>query len=100
MKNNWNEDELLTNFVLMPNELHLSMVNKTEANRLGFALLLKYFQQEARFPSKKQDVPKVIIEYIAKQLAISPDRFEEYSWGGKEKTYTRHRKIIRNFVTA
>ncbi|WP_318184160.1 DUF4158 domain-containing protein [Metabacillus idriensis] len=54
----------------MLNELHLAMVNKTEANRLGFALLLKYFQQEARFPHKKQDVPKVIIEYIAKQLDI------------------------------
>lgn len=97
MKKNWNEDELLTDFVLMPNELHLSMVNKTEANRLGFALLLKYFQQKARFPSTKQDVPKVIIEYIAKQLDISPDRFEEYRWGGKEKTYTRHRKNIRDF---
>lgn len=97
MKKNWNEDELLTDFVLMPNELHLSMVNKTEANRLGFALLLKYFQQEAKFPSTKQDVPKVIIEYIAKQLDISPERFEEYRWGGKEKTYTRHRKNIRDF---
>ncbi len=70
MKKNWNEDELLADFVLMLNELHLAMVNKTEANRLGFALLLKYFQQEARFPHKKQDVPKVIIEYIAKQLDI------------------------------
>lgn len=78
MKKNWNEDELLADFVLMPNELHLSMVNKTEANRLGFALLLKYFQQEAKFPSKKQDVPKVIIEYIAKQLDVPPNRFEEY----------------------
>ncbi|ANS52113.1 transposase [Bacillus thuringiensis] len=97
MKKNWNEDELLTDFVLTPNELHVSMVNKTEANRLGFALLLKYFQQEARFPSTKQDVPKVIIEYIAKQLDISPERFEEYRWGGKEKTYTRHRKNIRDF---
>ena len=82
MKKNWNEDELLTDFILMPYELHLSTVNKTEANRLGFALLLKYFQQEARFPSKKQDVPKVIIKYIAKQLDISPDQFEEYSWDG------------------
>jgi hypothetical protein len=64
---------------------------------LGFAVLLKYFQQEAKFPSKKQDVPKTI-KYIAKQLGISPDRFDEYSWGGKEKTYTRHRKNIRDFL--
>ncbi|AZV42932.1 transposase [Peribacillus asahii] len=97
MKKNWNEEELLADFVLMPNELHLSMVNKTDANRLGFALLLKYFQQEAKFPSKKQEIPKVIVKYIAKQLDISPDSFDDYSWGGKEKTYTRHRKSIRDF---
>lgn len=52
MRKNWNEDELLTDFVLMPNELHLSTANKTKANRLGFALLLKYLQQEAKFPSR------------------------------------------------
>ncbi|MES5849333.1 DUF4158 domain-containing protein [Bacillus cereus group sp. MG16] len=83
--------------MLMPNELHLSMGNKTETNRLGFAVLLKYFQQKARFPSQKQDIPKVVIEYIAKQLDVSHDQFDEYSWGGKEKTYTRHRKNIRDF---
>ncbi|WP_257148669.1 DUF4158 domain-containing protein [Bacillus cereus] len=54
MKNNWNKDKLLTDFVSMPNKLHLSIVNQTETNRLGFVLLLKYFQQEARFPSKKR----------------------------------------------
>jgi hypothetical protein len=72
------------------------MGNKTEGNRLGFAVLLKYFQQEARFPNKKQDIPKVVMEYIAKQLDVSLDRFDEYRWGGKEKTYTRHRQYIRN----
>lgn len=97
MKKNWNEEELLANFMLMLNELHLSMGNKTETNRLGFAVLLKYFQQKARFPSQKQDIPKVVIEYIAKQLDVSHDQFDEYSWGGKEKTYTRHRKNIRDF---
>ena len=74
MKKNWNEEELLANFMLMPNELHLSMGNKTETNRLGFAVLLKYFQQKARFPSQKQDIPKVVIEYIAKQLDVSHDQ--------------------------
>ncbi|USK35967.1 DUF4158 domain-containing protein [Bacillus sp. F19] len=85
MKKNWTEEELLANFMLMPNELHLAMGNKTETNRLRFAVLLKYFQQEAKFPSKKQDVPKTMIKYIAKQLGISPDRFDEYSWGWKRK---------------
>ncbi len=97
LKRNWTEEELLTDFILMPDELNLLMGNRTEANRLGFALLLKYFQQEAKFPTTKQDIPRVIIEYIAKQIDVSPDKFEEYGWGGKEKTYTRHRNTIREF---
>jgi TnpA family transposase/(2Fe-2S) ferredoxin len=75
------------------------MRNKTEGNRLGFAVLLKYFQQEAKFPSKKQDISKVVLDYIAKQLDLSPDLFDQYSWGGKEKTYTRHRQSIRKLFS-
>ncbi|MCZ0845378.1 DUF4158 domain-containing protein, partial [Brevibacillus laterosporus] len=41
------------------------MGNKTGPSRLGFAVLLKYFQQEARFPTKKQDIPKVIVDFVA-----------------------------------
>ncbi|WP_257148678.1 DUF4158 domain-containing protein [Bacillus cereus] len=26
-----------------------------------------------------------------------PDSFEKYNWGGKEKTYTPHQKIIMKF---
>ncbi|MDG0949991.1 hypothetical protein P6U19_25320 [Bacillus paranthracis] len=33
-----------------------------------------------------------MLTYIAKQLHLSPDLFHQYSWGGKEKTYTRHRQ--------
>jgi hypothetical protein len=66
VKRNWNEEELIEHFTLLPDELYLAMGNKIEGNRLGFAVLLKYFQQEARFPYKKQDIPKVVMEYIAK----------------------------------
>ncbi|MFC7442041.1 hypothetical protein [Laceyella putida] len=49
MKRNWNHDELLKHFGLVPVEKQL-IGNKTGASRLGFTVLLKYFQQEARFP--------------------------------------------------
>ena len=35
--------------------------NKSGANRLGFAVLLKYFEIEARFPTTLQDVPDVAV---------------------------------------
>lgn len=96
MKRNWNEDELLEHFTLLPIERKL-IGNKTEASRLGFTVLLKYFQQEARFPAKKQDIPKVVIEFIAHQLGFSPTLFEEYRWGAEERNFTYHRKQIREF---
>ncbi|WP_419761969.1 DUF4158 domain-containing protein [Bacillus paranthracis] len=51
-----------------------------------------YFQYKAAFPNQKQDISSVVLTYIAKQLHLSPDLFHQYSWGGKEKTYTRHRQ--------
>ncbi|MED0673926.1 DUF4158 domain-containing protein [Aneurinibacillus aneurinilyticus] len=88
MKRNWIEEELVEHFTLLPSEYHVVMGNKTSVNRLGFAVLLKYFQQEARFPTNEQEIPKITVEYIAKQIDVSPNLFTEYSWGGKEKTYT------------
>lgn len=94
MKRNWTDDELIEYFILVPMERQL-IGNKTGASRLGFAVLLKYFQHEARFPIKKQDIPKVVIAYIAKQLDLSPDLFDSYRWGAEERNFTYHRKQIR-----
>ncbi|WP_430308216.1 DUF4158 domain-containing protein [Robertmurraya massiliosenegalensis] len=97
MKRNWNQKELDEHFSLLPNEHHLVLSKKTSANRIGFAVLLKYFQQEAQFPNKKQDVPKDVVQHLADQVDASvEDFFDSYGWGGKERSYTEHRKAIRN----
>lgn len=99
MKRNWDTKELEDHFTILPSERHLVMVKKTNANRLGFAVLLKYFQQEARFPNQKQDVPSVVVQHLADQVNASiEDFFDGYSWGGKERSYTDHRKMIRNLL--
>ena len=43
MKRLWTNDDLVVQWTLQPNELAL-LEYKEGANRLGFALLLKYFQ--------------------------------------------------------
>lgn len=65
------------------------------SNRLGFALLLKFFQIEARFPISKQEIPKSVVSYIAKQVDVSPRAIKEYSFSGR--TIERHRSQIRQF---
>lgn len=50
MKHNWTLDELIDSWTLLPNELELIGGSKADHNRLAFALLLKYFQIEGKFP--------------------------------------------------
>ncbi len=54
---------------LLPNELTL-LGNKTKETRLGFAVVFKFFQNEARFPNNKNEIPKEVVSYIAKQLKV------------------------------
>jgi hypothetical protein len=63
-------------FTLLPDESTL-LDNKSGANRLGFALLLKFFQMEARFPSSRQEVPTQVVSYIARQLDLSARTIRE-----------------------
>lgn len=95
MKRQWDAEELVEHFTLLPEEMKL-LENKSEENRLGFAVLLKFFQMEAKFPHKAQFVPKQVVSYIARLLSLSPKQYKEYSWQGR--TYERHRAEIREFL--
>ncbi len=49
VKANWDTEELIENWTLLPTELNL-VGNKVGANQIGFAVLLKYFQNSSPFP--------------------------------------------------
>ena len=57
MKRQWTNEELIADFTISAKELDLIGDSKTDHNLLGAACLLKYFQQEGRFPAQKQDIP-------------------------------------------
>ena len=67
MKRRWTDDELLQHFTLHPNELRLS-TSTTDHNRLGFAVLLKFFEREGYFPLNSSSIPTQVIGYIASQI--------------------------------
>ena len=56
MKREWAAEELAEHWTLLPDEREL-LANKTGVTRLGFAVLLKFFQAESRFPRASQEVP-------------------------------------------
>jgi hypothetical protein len=92
MKRTWDIEELIEHFTLVPPELEL-LGNKSGATRLGFALLLKCFQLEGRFPTSRQEIPRSVIDYVARQLKLDAALFTEYDWEGR--TITNHRTQIR-----
>ncbi|NJK57785.1 MAG: DUF4158 domain-containing protein [Pleurocapsa sp. SU_5_0] len=92
VKANWDTEELIENWTLLPAELNL-VGNKVGANQIGFAVLLKYFQIYARFPDSPKEIPDAIISYIAQQLQIPSNFYSDYDWQGR--SITNHRAAIR-----
>jgi TnpA family transposase len=94
LKQQWTKEELIEYFSLLQPERQLIEAKNFET-RLGFAVLFKYFQHEARFPDRAENVPIPVIEFLAKHLRVSTDHFDRYSWNGI--TIRRHRSEIRKF---
>lgn len=94
MKRHWELDELIDHFTFIPNEL-TQISNKTGETRLGFSVLFKFFQYEARFPNHKNEIPKEVVLYISKQLNLDSSLFDNYDWSGRVIKY--HRAQIRDF---
>jgi hypothetical protein len=63
MKRNWSDDELDEQWSLSSEELTL-LPNRVGHNRFGFAVQLKFFQIEWRFPRSPQEVPAAALRYL------------------------------------
>ena len=72
------------------------LTNKTGATRLGFAVLLKFFQVQGRFPSASDEIPLAIIAYLAQQVGVTADQWPLYDWKGR--SIKLHRVQIRSIL--
>lgn len=73
---------------------HALLGNKTGATRLGFAILLKMFQVNGRFPYRLEEVPVAAVETIASQIAVPAEAWRGYDWRSRAAAY--HRAQIRD----
>lgn len=67
MKRQWSTEELIECFTLLPHEqaiLPSDTANANIHNRLGFALMLKFFQLEARFPKHLGEISSTVVDFI------------------------------------
>jgi hypothetical protein len=64
VRTEWGPDELIDAWTLVDSDWEL-VGNKSGATRLGFGLLLKFFELEGRFPDVLKEVPLAAVEYVA-----------------------------------
>jgi TnpA family transposase len=95
MKQNWTMEELEEIWTLQPDELTL-LDNRTKENKLGFALIFKYFQITSFFPKEISDIPKAIIFHIAKQINVASKIAQSYKWN--KKSFEAYRRQIRDYL--
>ena len=94
MKQSWDWDELADTFTLTASET--AFLTGSPHNRLGLAILLKTYQHLGRFPSAKDDIPFIVVEYIANQLNCSVSEFDQYDW--HRGRVRNHRQAIRQLL--
>ncbi len=92
MKRQWETEELVEHWTLDVEDRTL-LDNKTGATRLGFAILLKFFRREGRFPQHKNEVPGIVITYLSTQVGVDASAYMQYAWQGRTIEY--HRAQIR-----
>ncbi|MEU6745366.1 DUF4158 domain-containing protein [Spirillospora sp. NPDC046719] len=93
MRREWELEDLIECWTLDEEERGL-LSNKSGATRLGFALMLKFFELEARFP-RREDVPRAAVEFMAGQVGVASELLGDYRWSGSTIEY--HGKEIRDF---
>ena len=92
MRQDWLVEDLVASWTLIGEDWRL-VGNKTGATRLAFALMLKFFEIEARFPRNADELPTPAVVYIAEQVKVDPSEFLRYRWSGRTIEY--HRSQIR-----
>src|SRR5690349_14322831 len=94
MKHECDPHELAHHWTLSSDERAL-LANKTGVTRLSFALLLKIFQRDGRFPARREDIAEHIVTYLAQQAGVSPEEYTAVDWS--ERTQRQQRAQVREY---
>lgn len=96
MKSVWSNQELEEHWFIEPDERTLVSSKKPARNRLGFALLLKFFQIENRFPANVSEIPPGPLKYVSGQLNAHAKHLDGFAFDGR--TANDHHTDIRKFL--
>ena len=89
MSGEWStEDDLIASWTLVGEDWNL-VGNKTGATRLGFSLVLKFFEIEARFPRDASEFPAAAVTYVAEQVKVDPGELVAYRFSRARRWASR-----------
>ena len=86
-------EDIVFDWTLVDEDRRL-IANKAGATRLGFAVILKYFQLHGQFPRSARQLPRAAVGYVARQVQIPAAALREYRWDGRSAK--RHRMQVRD----
>jgi hypothetical protein len=93
VRREWEPEDLVASWTLVEQNERELVAYKRGPTRLGFALMLKFLELEARFPRHANELPPAAIAYVARQVDVDPAELAEYEWTGSTAEY--HRFQIR-----
>ena len=94
MRQVWHPDKLAQDWTLSTEE-HELLSHKPSTTRLPFAVLLKAFQREGRFPERREEVADHIVAHLARQIGVLSETYRDGN--GSERTQRHQRAEIREY---
>ena len=61
---------------VLPPAVSVRAFRRAGGSRLSFALMLKFFQIEGRFPRHPGELPSVAVDFVARQVGVPAAGFE------------------------
>lgn len=95
MRQEWSPEDLVGCWTLVEGDWD-QVGNKSGPTRLGFALLLKFFEVEGRFPAFAEEIPPVAVDYVAGLVKVPAAEFAKYDLTSRAAVF--HRAQIRNLL--
>jgi hypothetical protein len=93
VRRDWEPEDLVACWTLVEQDERELVAYKRGATRLGSALMLKFFEIEARFARHASEFPPAAVAYVARQVDVDPAELAGYEWVGRTAEY--HRSQIR-----
>jgi len=91
VRREWEPEDLVACWTLVEHDERELVAYKRGATRLGFALMLKFFEIDARFPRHAGEYPPAAVDYVARQIGVDPGELVNYEWSGR--TFEYHRAL-------